>query len=503
MTSSYFFPYDNHTGNPYKHSQVCAPLRAVRGFLLSAEFMLLPALVACICSGSGDAHTMTGLIINAQLFGLVLLLCDDFAAAMMPFFAVMCQGSTLFSRWDIILPYIIPWGILPAVGLLFHLTVYHRPVKPGISSYGLVATCLAIFLGGIGTVSPLAPFENTANAFYFFGLSFGLLFFYFLFSAHYKTIKNYDVYEHFLWQTLFTGIICGVIVLLTLLNANQNDLDFKEFRNNISFRNSIANIMIVGLPAGFYFAGKKSLPLYGKLLSFCLGCLVYVGLCFTASRTAILFGGILFILCLIYYFRTERAKLAKFLNLLIFLVCFSAFVCIAPKLLNLFSYQELWETFKTSPWSVFDVSGYRARFELFFVSVENFLAHPLFGAGLLSKSTEGLFSLGLGCMYWYHSFFPQVWGSFGLFGSIAYTLHLGIRAKLMCFQPDRASVAISLSALGLFLFSMTDPGEFMPIPFGMMAVLTFVLLERHMEAHPDNLLLSKKPTFITKNRGKT
>jgi len=76
----------------------------------------------------------------------------------------------------------------------------------------------------------------------------------------------------------------------------------------------------------------------------------------------------------------------------------------------------------------------------------------------------------------------------GLFGVAAYTLHLGIRARLMTFFPDSRSTAVALTALSLFLYSMTDPGEFMPVPFGMMAVLAFVLLERHVEAHPMRLL---------------
>ena len=109
----------------------------------------------------------------------------------------------------------------------------------------------------------------------------------------------------------------------------------------------------------------------------------------------------------------------------------------------------------------------------------------------------------MGCILWFHSYFPQVWASFGLVGCAAYAWHLGLRARLVRLCRDKRSVAIALTALSLFLYSMTDPGEFMPIPFGMMAVLAFVLLERHAEASPESLWQMPKINFISKNHKKS
>ncbi len=428
---------------------------------------------------------MTGIIINAQFFGLALLLCDDFAAAMMPFLAVMCQGATLFENWEAIVPHIIPWGFLPAVGLVFHLIAYRKPLKNGLSVYGLVATGLAILLGGFGTVSALAPFESATNAFYYFGLSFGLLLLYFLFSSNYKRMKDYDVYEHFLWQMLFTGLIAALIIFRTFFTYTEGALNFSDFRHNITFRNSLANVMIMGLPAPFYFAAKKKLAHRGKIFSFFLGLFIYLGLCFTTSRTAILFGTLLLPLCLIYYFKYDDSKLAKTLNSLALAICLAAVLYIFPLLLDIFDHETLWEMLKSIMSPLLDVNAYEARFKLLFRAASDFLSHPLFGIGLLSQENSDTFSVPAGCICWYHMYFPQIFGSMGLVGAAAYTLHLGVRARLAFFCPDQKSVAITLTALSLFLYSMTDPGEFMPIPFGMMAVLAFVLLERHAEAHPD------------------
>ena len=480
---------------------MAAPLRAVRGFLLSPSCMLLPTLVTCICAILGEDYTMTSLIINAQFFALALFLCDDFSAAMMPFLAVMCLGATLFESWESIIPYIIPWGIPPALGFVFHLTVYRKPIRCGLSSLGLVATGAAVILGGLGAAGVASPFGNAEGAFYYFGLSFGMLFLYFLFSAHYKRQKDYDVYEQFLWQLLFSGLICSLIILRALLTFD-GEFDFVAFRNKTLFRNSLANIMIMGLPAPFYFAGKKELPLIGKLFSFFLGLAVYFSLCLTTSRTAIVFGTLLFLLCLIFYFRRGKDLLVRMLSLLLLLAALTAFLSLLPQIFDVLRLDKILAFFKGLPDTLVMLDEGEPRMQLFFRAAEDFLSRPLFGVGLLSGNNLDLYDAPTGCICWYHMYFPQIFGSMGLFGAVAYTLHLGMRAHLMRFCRNARSEAISLTALGLFLYSMTDPGEFMPVPFAMMAVLCFVLLERHAEAHPESLWRETPLRFWTKNQKK-
>ena len=490
MTLPYFFPYDNRIET--KHGRVGAILRAVRGFLLSPAFMMLSASVAAVTAALGEEHTMTGLVINAQLFALALFLCDDFAAAMTPFLTVMCQGATLFNEWEIILSYIIPWGIPAAAALVFHLTVYRKPLRNGITLPGLVAAGTAILLGGLFADNLASPLANATGSFYYFGLSFGLVLLYLLFSSHYKRLKDYDPYELFLWQMLFTGLLCTFIFFLALTRYAGEGFDVIDFRNTVTFRNSLANIMIMGLPAPFYFAGKRTLPLPGKLLSFALGLIVYLALFLTTSRTAMIFGSLLLFLCLIYYFKSHAGVLAKCLSGAILLGAVALLLSFLPILLPIFDTDLLELLIEKLTEISFDSDTTEPRMVLFARAMKDFFAHPLFGVGILSQNNVGLYAEFSGCIIWYHMYFPQIFGSMGLFGTAAYTLLLGTRARLMFFRPDHRSIAVSLTALSLFLYSMTDPGEFMPIPFGMMAVLCFVLLERHAEAHPENLKMLKK-----------
>ena len=74
-------------------------------------------------------------------------------------------------------------------------------------------------------------------------------------------------------------------------------------------------------------------------------------------------------------------------------------------------------------------------------------------------------------------YFPQLWGSMGLLGLGAYMYQLVIRAKLIFTKPTAESTALGLIYLGLFLYSQTDVGEFTPIPFVVIVIIVFVLLE--------------------------
>ncbi len=505
MTSPYFYPSD--TRIRIGKSRASAPLRAVRGFLLSPAFILLSAAVAAISAAFGEAHTMTGIVIGAQLFGLALLLCDDFAAAMTPFLMVMCQGATLFMNWETILSYLFPWGICPAIGLIFHLTVYRKPLRNGLSLWGLFAASSAILVGGLCAADLASPVASATNAFYYFGLSFGSVLLYFLFSSHYKREKSYDPYEHFLWQMLFTGLLCAVVLLLRISELEADPITFKFIRDKLLFRNSLGNIMIMGLPAPFYFASKRALPNASRIFSFVLGLLIYLSLVCTTSRTAILFGTVLLLLCLIYYFKSEGGRPVKRVNAVILLGTLALTLILFSKLLPVFNPERLTEILRDLPAALLDPELNEGRLSLLLQATADFLSHPFFGVGILSQKNIDMHYLVSGCIVWYHMYFPQILGSLGLCGVLGYTVLLGTRARLMLYRPDARSLAVSLTALSLFLYSQTDPGEFMPIPFGMMAVLAFVLLERHAEAHPDALceefvpkIFKKKKKTIDKSR---
>jgi hypothetical protein len=120
------------------------------------------------------------------------------------------------------------------------------------------------------------------------------------------------------------------------------------------------------------------------------------------------------------------------------------------------------------------------RVKLILASFRDFLANPVFGVGLGSVRNAEIYAAA-GCISWYHSYFPQIWGSMGLVGCAAFGYQLYQRVRLCLFRPSADSVAVMLSCLGLFLYSQADPGEFIPVPFAVLGVLLYVMLERHAE----------------------
>ena len=197
------------------------------------------------------------------------------------------------------------------------------------------------------------------------------------------------------------------------------------------------------------------------------GILFVTALLLSAARTAWLCTAALLPACLAYYLRKNPLKAGKFINF-IFLLLLGFFVLNA---LSDFILPVLTQRLKAG-W----IDPEEARVKLLIRSFEDFLRHPLFGIGISSLANTDLYSDN-GCICWYHMYFPQLWGSMGLLGLGAYMYQLVIRAKLIFTKPTAESTALGLIYLGLFLYSQTDVGEFTPIPFVVIVIIVFVLLE--------------------------
>ena len=115
------------------------------------------------------------------------------------------------------------------------------------------------------------------------------------------------------------------------------------------------------------------------------------------------------------------------------------------------------------------------RFKMLFQSFENFRKNPVFGTGLLDDSIAYGETKKQGTMAWYHMMIPQIIGSMGLVGVLAY-LYQGLgRVKLVFKNMSAWSLVLGISYLGILGMSQVNPGEFCPAPFEVLTVLLFVL----------------------------
>ena len=222
------------------------------------------------------------------------------------------------------------------------------------------------------------------------------------------------------------------------------------------------------LPAPFFFASDIQAPAGERVAAFLCGMLLYAGLLVAMARTALLFGTVLFVLCLVYYAYGRHGWRVK--------ACCLAMLAAAAAVLLIFFRQDLVALLSVRLGDGL-VHPDESRATLLRRAWEDFVAHPFFGIGLGAMKNADVYPPPPGCICWYHMYFPQIIGSMGLFGLLCFGLQLFQRARMALYRPDRAKTALSLCYVGLFLYSQTDPGEFEPIPYAFLAVLIFLLLE--------------------------
>lgn len=80
-------------------------------------------------------------------------------------------------------------------------------------------------------------------------------------------------------------------------------------------------------------------------------------------------------------------------------------------------------------------------------------------------------------MSWYHNAPVQIMASMGILGLAAYIYQLVTRVLTLFKKLDEYMPVYTLSFIGLLMVSMIEPGEFSPIPFGLITVFSFLLLD--------------------------
>ena len=222
--------------------------------------------------------------------------------------------------------------------------------------------------------------------------------------------------------------------------------------------NDICELMLFCIPAAFYYARKR----YSFLF---LGLAFYGVMVFTRSYAALISGAVLLVFCFVYLLKYRKTK-RTFTLALLSLFCLAAVLVLlylvrsAGGLLPLLEREE------------------NGRLGLLRDAWEKFLSSPVFGVGI---GAPGESDTTFMTVYWTHNFIFQILGSMGIFGLFAYGYQLFARYRLVFSARDPFRMAAGLSYLALFLVSMLQPGEFCPMPYAMMAVMIFTVMENSDE----------------------
>ncbi len=435
-------------------------LASLRRFWLSPLFFALLLLL-------GFAFTALSLEVVGALTFLwiilaILVTSDDAFAALVPFLLLTVLVSACYDGYALFIPY-LPLVAPAALALIFHFVVYRGTYSIGHTFAPLVAVSVAVTLGGVGCLT-LKEYFTPAALFYVAGLGFGMVGVYLLLRSVLAKKRDYDVRRLLLSALYLVGLYATFFTLLFYAERlvwMQDDLEIFGHLRLISIdnRNVYATFLLLALPAPFYHAAR------GRGWHLASALLFFGALMLTGSRGGMLMGAALFGLCFLYLLRRDRAHRRR--NLLLLAALALAALAAGGFLLKFYSFR-------------FEggfIQGDEPRVQLLLRSVTDFLHHPIFGVGLGYTGNADIYDPKTFAMNWYHMMIPQIVAGLGLVGTFSYAFLFWRRFGLARRHTDALSRTLVLSYVGLFLMSQVNPGEFCPLPYEMIAVMIFLLLE--------------------------
>ncbi len=434
--------------------KVKKPLTSLRAFFNGYAFYLLQTIIACLFVAFRTEKE--GVLFFVALLCIILITCDDILPTTLPFLLVCAFSTNCYDSFG----YFIRFAVYAPVvvsAFLFHYIVYFKGFKSGESVTGICAVSIALLLGGIGNFSFL---EYIKGSYYIFGLGLGMLASYYLMKAEFSVYRSYDIRTRFSVIMSLLGCFCVALIGIGYI---RRYLGFSwEIQGGRPFSpNNIATLLMFCMPFPVFLSKKKEVWALASLL-------IFGGICLTYSRGGLIFGAVEFIVCLLYWVFIGGNQKKK----LVFLAVVSA-IAFIPLAIIVFSVVK--DRFAGG--NFLDST----RKAMLFEAIERFIKNPVVGSGVLDDTISYGGYKKAGTMAWYHMMIPQIIGSMGLVGVIAY-LFQGIRRGKMIFAKKSAwGFTLGISYLGILLMSQVNPGEFCPLPFELLTVLLFILQEERLD----------------------
>lgn len=252
--------------------------------------LLLLVMLAALATG----QPVLGVIVLGLLASWFLAFCPDLIAAITPFGMIFLLSTSEYENLGRFLPCV--FLLIPLMtSLVLHLTTWPVELRLGTSARGLILVSAATILGGCGVIS-WEQYTNPLSLYYMLGLGVCMLGVYVLFRSQLREHRTYNL------QVRFAQIFCALgwgMVLVVAVTYAKNWQEFIESGSALylSYRNFAATILLTTLPMPFYLAGLKKYHLLSAPV-------FMAALLLTGSRTALVFGAVLLVLCCVYLVRT-------------------------------------------------------------------------------------------------------------------------------------------------------------------------------------------------------
>lgn len=452
-------------------------LPSIRRFLLSGRYFALLATLGAVIFISAsimlgippsevyDAPRVAptqvaGVIIFVLIISATLVIHDDILAVLPPFlvlcvFACDCYNSfSVFSRlW---------WLGIPAVAaVVFHFVRYRMPIKIGATLPGIIAAGAAVLLGGLGSI-PAAEYFAPGTLYYTLALSVGMVTVYLLLRPQAERTAEFDRSRKFAEIMYMMGIFVYAEIVWNILIRIGPIIETGRLPE-IQQHNNFATFLLFALPYPFYFARRDRKHLL-------VGAAFLVCLFISDSRGGVLTAAVLVPFLILYIVFTSGREHGR-RQVLALVIGFAALGVAGICAL-------LWHSISSGAGLI---SPNEPRYRLMIRAIDAFKKNPIFGAGLGARGNTDIYQPKTGAFYWYHSLPLQLIGSLGSVGILAYAYQALARVGLVLRHLTPATAAMGLSYLGVFIMSCFNPGEFVPVPYELMVVATFVVIEWEVE----------------------
>ncbi|MBE6706158.1 MAG: O-antigen ligase family protein [Ruminococcaceae bacterium] len=420
-------------------------------------FLFCVSAVITICDWE-----VKGAIIFVGIISIALVFCEDILATTLPFLLLCVFVTKCYNSFDTFIKF--AWMAAPAIfGLLFHFIVYHKKIRIGSTFPGLIAVSVAVLVGGIGTISK-ADYFRGVTLYYMIFLGLGMVVAYILLKSQMCAPRDYDVREKFITMLYIMGMLAVVMVAVILYKERAVMLE-KKTLPDFQSSNNLSTILMFAMPCPFYFIAKKRF----KIIHVLAALLIPTTIVMTGSRGGFVFGIIEFFICLIIFSVFDKKRRWFYVG---FTVAVIIVAVIWGEKILLFATNHTFDNL---------ISTDEARSGLIGRAIDGFKQNPIFGHGLGHTGNTDLYSPVKGAMPWYHMLIPQIFGSMGIVGILAYTYQLFLRGHAITIQFMRddklIACTVAMIYIGILLMSLVNPGLFCPLPYSLITVIMFSLID--------------------------
>ncbi len=394
-----------------------------------------------------------GAIALLYVSGVMFIFLDNL---IVPLFPILLASTFVIKCYDSASLFMPLWylGIFPVGALVYYLIKNRGKFTVGKSFYGILAVAIAVTLGGLFEIRKEEYFGG-ASLYYVLGLGFGMLLLYLVFRAQAKENDRYSIYEK------YTDILCVVGLFASFVVVEHYLKNFSGTLLSFQWSNNIATILMFLMPIPLYKMQKNK----AYVLLFLLN---YAAILLSNSRGGWLMGTVEFVICVFVYVTVSKNKTLK-----------RVFYSVSGVALAAALIYGAYEIFLSDGFNFIVHS--EARTKLIARSFEDFAKNPLFGVGIGNTDNSDLYHGKVGTMCWYHMMIPQIVGSLGAVGIYCYGKQIVERFGMAFKNATPYSLVLGLSYLGMLLMSQVNPGEFCPLPYELLVVLNFIMIEKYNE----------------------